>query len=117
MATRWPSRTARGNTDVRCGSSTVTYLGVKKRLSATVSRAWNVVLRPIKNNSSLLEILTRLDKTIGLAQQMGIVLMFAVSILYPGWAQAALSVFAFYLLDDGERGPFPERQQVRLRVC
>ncbi|KXZ48022.1 hypothetical protein GPECTOR_31g386 [Gonium pectorale] len=99
-----------GNTDVRRGSSTVTYLGVKKRLSATVSRAWKVVSRPIKNNS-LLEILTRLDETIGLAQQMGIVFMLAVSILYPGWAQAALSVFACYLLDDGESGPFPERQQ------
>ncbi|KXZ43731.1 hypothetical protein GPECTOR_82g265 [Gonium pectorale] len=52
----------------------------------------------------------RLDETLGLWRQLGVVGMMAVLILYPGWAQAALSVFACYRVDDGVNGPFPERQ-------
>ncbi|KXZ43732.1 hypothetical protein GPECTOR_82g266 [Gonium pectorale] len=40
--------------------------------------------------------------------------MIAVFILYPGWTQAALSVFACYRIDDGS-GPFPDRQQATWR--
>ncbi|KXZ42543.1 hypothetical protein GPECTOR_137g650 [Gonium pectorale] len=55
--------------------------------------------------------LLRLDESLRLREQMGIVLMIAVFILYPGWAQAALSVFSCYMIDDGHSGPFPDRQQ------
>ncbi|KXZ43722.1 hypothetical protein GPECTOR_82g256 [Gonium pectorale] len=63
------------------------------------------------NNSTLTKILIRLDDTLGLWQQLGIVLMLAVFILYPGWAQAALSVFACYHIDDGTSGPFTAKQK------
>ncbi|KXZ45744.1 hypothetical protein GPECTOR_51g730 [Gonium pectorale] len=61
--------------------------------------------------SELVKVLIRLDETLSLKQQMGTVVMIAVFILYPGWAQASLSIFACYLIDDGTTGPFPERQQ------
>ncbi|GIL69547.1 hypothetical protein Vretifemale_478 [Volvox reticuliferus] len=45
-----------------------------------------------------------------LREQLGVVLMAAVFVLYPSWAHAALSTFACYPIDDGE-GPFSEAQQ------
>ncbi|PNH11035.1 hypothetical protein TSOC_002159, partial [Tetrabaena socialis] len=53
----------------------------------------------------------QLDKTQALSEQLGIVLMIAVFILYPGWAHGVFSVFACYHIDDGASGPFPERQR------
>ncbi|KXZ45588.1 hypothetical protein GPECTOR_53g81 [Gonium pectorale] len=79
--------------------SKVSMARVRKALSSSFQK------------SNLLRILMRLDETLGLWQQLGILLMIAVFILYPGWAQAALSVFACYRIDDGVSGPFPERQQ------
>ncbi|KXZ42565.1 hypothetical protein GPECTOR_134g619 [Gonium pectorale] len=61
--------------------------------------------------SALTKILIRLDETLGLRQQLGIMLMIAIFILYPGWAQASLSVFACYHIDDGVTGPFPQKQK------
>ncbi|KAG2442785.1 hypothetical protein HXX76_002865 [Chlamydomonas incerta] len=49
--------------------------------------------------------------TLRLSEQLGIVLMCAVFILYPGWANATLSIFSCYRIDDGTSGPFPDRQQ------
>ncbi|KXZ42662.1 hypothetical protein GPECTOR_126g518 [Gonium pectorale] len=39
----------------------------------------------------------------------------AVFILYPGWAQAALSVFACYEIDDGQTGLYPQNQKAAWR--
>ncbi|GIL48625.1 hypothetical protein Vafri_5094 [Volvox africanus] len=52
----------------------------------------------------------QVDKAMSLREQLGVVLMAAVFILYPSWAHAALSTFACYPIDDGE-GPFSEAQQ------
>ncbi|KXZ47169.1 hypothetical protein GPECTOR_37g175 [Gonium pectorale] len=66
------------------------------------------------NRSRLISTLVRLDEAMGVRQQLGVVFIIAVFILYPGWAQAALSVFACYLIDD-RSGPFPDRQQAAWR--
>ncbi|GIL69549.1 hypothetical protein Vretimale_13638 [Volvox reticuliferus] len=52
----------------------------------------------------------QVDKAMNLREQLGVVLMAAVFVLYPSWAHAALSTFACYPIDDGE-GPFSEAQQ------
>ncbi|EFJ43308.1 hypothetical protein VOLCADRAFT_96559 [Volvox carteri f. nagariensis] len=56
----------------------------------------------------------QVDKAMSLVEQLGVVLMAAVFILYPSWAHAALSTFACYPIDGGE-GPFPETQQAQWR--
>ncbi|KXZ41282.1 hypothetical protein GPECTOR_581g637 [Gonium pectorale] len=60
---------------------------------------------------SLGETLVRVDESVVISKQLGFVFVVALSILYPGWAQAALSVFSCYHIDDGHSGPFPDRQQ------
>ncbi|KXZ45999.1 hypothetical protein GPECTOR_48g431 [Gonium pectorale] len=60
-------------------------------------------------------VLAQVDATLGLRMQLWITLVIAVFILYPGWAQAALSVFACYHIDDGVTGPFPDRHQAAWR--
>ncbi|KAG2445348.1 hypothetical protein HYH02_008813 [Chlamydomonas schloesseri] len=56
-----------------------------------------------------------LDQLLGLPQQLFVVLVVSVFVLYPGMVQAALSVFSCFLLDDGVSGPYPETQQVTWR--
>ncbi|GLC55873.1 hypothetical protein PLESTB_001038400 [Pleodorina starrii] len=56
----------------------------------------------------------QVDKAMSLREQLGVVLMAAVFILYPSWANAALSTFACYPIDDG-KGPFPQGQQATWR--
>ncbi|EFJ43306.1 hypothetical protein VOLCADRAFT_106884 [Volvox carteri f. nagariensis] len=58
----------------------------------------------------------QVDKAMSLVEQLGVVLMAAVFILYPSWANAALSTFACYPIDDGE-GSFPETQQASVRLA
>ncbi len=60
------------------------------------------------------EALTHTDRKLPLAHQLGLVLLVAVFIMYPSWAQAALSVFACYEIDDGA-GFYPENQRVGTR--
>ncbi|KAG2488304.1 hypothetical protein HYH03_013154 [Edaphochlamys debaryana] len=55
-------------------------------------------------------VMTSVDQAISLRQQLFVVTTVAVFILYSSWAQAAVSVFACYSLDDGS-GPYPELQQ------
>ncbi|KXZ48784.1 hypothetical protein GPECTOR_25g368 [Gonium pectorale] len=55
------------------------------------------------------------DESVVIHKQLGFVFVVALSILYPGWAQAALSVFSCYHIDDGHSGPFPDRQQATWR--
>ncbi|KAG2501446.1 hypothetical protein HYH03_001229 [Edaphochlamys debaryana] len=51
-----------------------------------------------------------IDETLSLPRQLAVVVFVVVFILYSGWAQAALSIFACYSLDDGT-GPYAELQQ------
>ncbi len=55
--------------------------------------------------------LAHADRSMSLAAQLGIVMWVAVFVLYPSWLQAALSVFACYVIDDGS-GPYGENQKV-----
>ncbi|KAG2446079.1 hypothetical protein HXX76_000679 [Chlamydomonas incerta] len=50
----------------------------------------------------------------GMWEQLGLVVMVAVFVLYPGLAQVAFSVFACVHIDDG-KGPAPENQQATWR--
>ncbi|KAG2427586.1 hypothetical protein HXX76_012240 [Chlamydomonas incerta] len=54
--------------------------------------------------------LVHVDQALGLPNQLGIVLMVAVFVLYPALAQAALSVFSCIIIDDGQ-GPLAENQR------
>ncbi|KAG2440854.1 hypothetical protein HXX76_003708 [Chlamydomonas incerta] len=45
--------------------------------------------------------LSSADQSLSLAQQLGIVLVVSVFVLFPNWTQAALSVFSCYLIDSG----------------
>ncbi|KXZ47948.1 hypothetical protein GPECTOR_31g310 [Gonium pectorale] len=88
------------------------------RSQHALRRAWGALLAAARGwlrRSGLVCTLTRVDATLGLGQQLRIVGIIAVFILYPGWAQAALSVFACYRVDDGVTGPFPDRQQATWR--
>ncbi len=60
-----------------------------------------------KPNSAL----AHADRSLSLVSQLGIVMWVAVFVLYPSWVQAALSVFACYIVDDGS-GPYGDNQQV-----
>ncbi|KXZ45559.1 hypothetical protein GPECTOR_53g145 [Gonium pectorale] len=77
------------------------------------SRSW-ITSAVAKSLSRTRTVLSALDATLGLWEQLVIVLMVATFILYPGWAQTVLSVFACYRVDDGS-GPFPERQRATWR--
>ncbi|KXZ45364.1 hypothetical protein GPECTOR_55g270 [Gonium pectorale] len=59
-------------------------------------------------------LLTRVDAHLDARQQMGLVLMVASFVLYPGLSQAALSVFTCYRIDDGD-GAFAAGQQATWR--
>eukprot|EP00198_Chlamydomonas_reinhardtii_P013258 XP_001702595.1 predicted protein [Chlamydomonas reinhardtii] len=61
--------------------------------------------------SGVRRLLSQLDASLKLGEQLLVVLMIGVFIVYPGWANAALSVFTCYIIDDGSTGLFPERQQ------
>ncbi|KAG2501456.1 hypothetical protein HYH03_001236 [Edaphochlamys debaryana] len=56
------------------------------------------------------KVLKELDSHLSLPRQLSVVATVVVFILYSGWSQAALSIFACYALDDGT-GPYPELQQ------
>lgn len=53
------------------------------------------------------------DTSLGFWQQLGLVLLSGVFVLYAGWAQAALSVFSCYRIDEGG-SLVPENERVRL---
>ncbi|KXZ50639.1 hypothetical protein GPECTOR_15g323 [Gonium pectorale] len=75
--------------------------GTLRRLGTmAVSRLEPHLNRPIE----------KVDQKLGLREQLGVVLMAAVFILYPSWAHAALSTFACYRIDDGS-GDFPSAQR------
>ncbi|KAG2438352.1 hypothetical protein HYH02_010808 [Chlamydomonas schloesseri] len=54
--------------------------------------------------------LRHLDNTYSLLRQLRLVSLMVLFILFPTWAQAALSVFSCIRIDDG-KGPFAEKQQ------
>ncbi|KXZ48786.1 hypothetical protein GPECTOR_25g370 [Gonium pectorale] len=82
--------------------------GVSRRGSGDGDSRWLI-------RASLGETLVRVDESMVIYKQLGFVFVVALSILYPGWAQAALSVFSCYQIDDGHSGPFPDRQQATWR--
>lgn len=51
--------------------------------------------------SGVRRLLSQLDASLKLGEQLLVVLMIGVFIVYPGWANAALSVFTCYIIDDG----------------
>ncbi|GLI62650.1 hypothetical protein VaNZ11_005318 [Volvox africanus] len=97
-------------------------IGLKKTPKTTLSTVGSAALSDAMKTLSRLRTLAvntqqssqatfvEVDKAMSLREQLGVVLMAAVFILYPSWAQAALSTFACYPIDDGE-GPFSEAQQ------
>ncbi|KAG2424066.1 hypothetical protein HYH02_015245 [Chlamydomonas schloesseri] len=52
----------------------------------------------------------RMDATMKLSHQLGMLFLIGVFIMYPGWANASLSIFACYTVDEGT-GPYADRQQ------
>ncbi|PNH06575.1 hypothetical protein TSOC_007015 [Tetrabaena socialis] len=76
------------------------------RLGRMGTAAVSALDRPFSGNSTL----STVDREMRLSEQLAIVLMAAVFILYPAWASAALSTFACYRIDRGG-GAFAEMQQ------
>ncbi|KXZ43646.1 hypothetical protein GPECTOR_84g322 [Gonium pectorale] len=66
-------------------------------------------------SSNLYRVLSQADATLGLRTQLRVLGIIAVFILYPSWAQAALSVFACYKIDDGKTGLYPQNQKAAWR--
>ncbi|KXZ43648.1 hypothetical protein GPECTOR_84g324 [Gonium pectorale] len=66
-------------------------------------------------SSNFYRVLSQTDATLGLPTQLWMLGVIAVFILYPGWAQAALSVFACYKIDDGQTGFYPQNQKATWR--
>ncbi|KXZ42567.1 hypothetical protein GPECTOR_134g621 [Gonium pectorale] len=62
-------------------------------------------------SSNFFRVLSQADATLGLSAQLWVLGVVAVFILYPGWAQAALSVFACYKIDDGKTGLYAQNQK------
>ncbi|KAG2448430.1 hypothetical protein HYH02_006322 [Chlamydomonas schloesseri] len=52
----------------------------------------------------------RMDAALSLGKQLAVLLLIAVFIMYPGWANASLSIFACYIVDDGA-GSYADRQK------
>ncbi|KXZ41264.1 hypothetical protein GPECTOR_593g663 [Gonium pectorale] len=75
---------------------------------ATSMLVWGV-------SSNFYRVLSQADATLGLSTQLWVMGVIAVFILYPGWAQAALSVFACYKIDDGQTGLYPQNQKAAWR--
>ncbi|KXZ54362.1 hypothetical protein GPECTOR_5g442 [Gonium pectorale] len=57
--------------------------------------------------AALVAHLNRLDSSVGAAAQLRIFFRLALFILYPSWAQSALSVFACYMVDRGDGSKAP----------
>ncbi|KXZ46022.1 hypothetical protein GPECTOR_48g455 [Gonium pectorale] len=95
------------------GPSAVLSSSLASRLANKLLLAARALFHLV-GSSRLAGTLTRMDEAMGVRQQLGMVFIIAVFILYPGWAQAALSVFACYMVDDGS-GPFPEKQKAAWR--
>ncbi|KXZ44816.1 hypothetical protein GPECTOR_62g931 [Gonium pectorale] len=66
-------------------------------------------------SSNFYRVLSQADATLGLNTQLWVMHVIAVFILYPGWAQAALSVFACYKIDDGKTGLYAQNQKAAWR--
>ncbi|KXZ44498.1 hypothetical protein GPECTOR_66g226 [Gonium pectorale] len=75
---------------------------------ATCMIVWGV-------SSKFHQVLSQADATLGLSTQLWVLGVIAVFILYPAWAQAALSVFACYEIDDGQTGLYPQNQKASWR--
>jgi hypothetical protein len=58
--------------------------------------------------------LSKADTLMSLGDQLGIVFMIAIFLFYPGWANAALSIFACHR-PEGGTGPYADRQLVGWR--
>ncbi len=117
-----PSKHRRGRSGSSFGGSSSGgggKAGVSRRsaVATTIRTATSVTLGSAKQSLKALvkgssaSALVYVDRTVPLAHQLGLVLLVAVFIMYPSWAQAALSVFACYKIDDGT-GDFPENQRV-----
>ncbi|PNH04463.1 hypothetical protein TSOC_009381 [Tetrabaena socialis] len=89
---------------VHIGSSALR--GAVAQLGRMGTAGVSVLERPFSGSSTL----STVDREMRLSEQLAIVLMAAVFILYPAWASAALSTFACYRIDEG-RGAFAEMQQ------
>lgn len=57
-----------------------------------------------------------LDNSQTLGQQLFLVLVTACFMLYPTWADAAVSIFACFKLDDGVTGDWAEYQKVGMGI-
>ncbi|KXZ44503.1 hypothetical protein GPECTOR_66g231 [Gonium pectorale] len=66
-------------------------------------------------SSNFYRVLSQADATLDLNTQLWVISVVAVFILYPGWAQAALSVFSCYKIDDGQTGLYPQNQKAAWR--
>ncbi|KXZ44497.1 hypothetical protein GPECTOR_66g225 [Gonium pectorale] len=67
------------------------------------------------HSSNFYRVLSQADATLGLNTQLWVMGVVAVFILYPGWAQTALSVFACYKIDDGKTGLYAQNQKAAWR--
>ncbi|KAG2493093.1 hypothetical protein HYH03_008756 [Edaphochlamys debaryana] len=61
-------------------------------------------LEGLRDRSAAVSGLALVDRTLSLAQQLWIVAVIAVFVLFPSWASAAFSVFSCYTLDDASSG-------------
>ncbi|KAG2446307.1 hypothetical protein HXX76_000895 [Chlamydomonas incerta] len=98
-----PSLRTIGSGKLQTALSSISRIPVVAGISESISESYQ--------KSGVRRILSLLDSSLTLGEQLLVVLMITVFIVYPGWANATLSAFTCYIIDDGSTGLFPERQQ------
>ncbi|GIL87669.1 hypothetical protein Vretifemale_15684, partial [Volvox reticuliferus] len=73
-------------------------------------RACSCIIRAFKRYANPLHLLLFADQSVSMLQQLEVVLIVAIFILYPSLCQISLSIFSCYKLDPGT-GMFKENQQ------
>ncbi len=95
-------------------SSSVQMQG--RKVARAVSTSVSGALHTLGDHVHLVnrQALSVVDRSLRLAQQLGLVCLIAVFVLYPSWVQAALGVFSCYVIDRGE-GPYGAHQRATWR--
>ncbi len=78
-------------------------------ISSAAVRARRYLSRRISRGTTALALA---DRALPLGHQLGVVLLIGVFVLYPSWVQAALGVFACYVVDRDAGTSYPENQRV-----
>ncbi|KXZ50640.1 hypothetical protein GPECTOR_15g324 [Gonium pectorale] len=102
----WPNRDSAGQAEVQLLAGILTPCAVVA-LSLAV---WTISMALSRIEPHLNRPIEKADQKLGLWDQLTVVFMAAVFILFPSWAHTAFSTFACYRIDDGS-GAFPDAQR------